>query len=376
MTKPPLPRRDLWLLPLVSVMTLVSMCVTAELGARIFYAEQPENSCKVPDRLVGGRYVPDCTATEKAAEGPWVTEHYNAYGFRASQSWTPFPPKTTRIALIGTSFADGLFVPYEETAGATLAASLQSACHQPVEVLIAGSYGFTGHALERRLKDTLALKPQVALFMFSARDLLQITQQGDEGEDIAKQPAQPSRAGLLPLVRGMVSSSRLMTVVQHFLFRNRSWYIPMYLRNGDTSDFLRAGLTPSWKQRVASFAAEVDRLDELSKSAGATLALLYVPLEPQAVLASQTNTPRDEIDPFALGAAIGDMAAKRGVEYHDGTSDFAVLADPQDAYYTADGHLAGKGQSIVGADVAQQFQHDLPMFARCKPTPVAANSVP
>jgi hypothetical protein len=68
-----LPRRDLWLLPLISLMTVIMTLAAAEPCTRLLWPEQPTDSCALPDPDLGYRMRPNCTSVMKAAEGPLYT---------------------------------------------------------------------------------------------------------------------------------------------------------------------------------------------------------------------------------------------------------------------------------------------------------------
>ena len=86
-----LPRRDIVLLPLISMLTLLCMLAGAEVITRIVWPEQIVNSCQVPDPSLGFRYRPNCSSTMKSAEGPWYTNDYNECGYRSAASCGPVP---------------------------------------------------------------------------------------------------------------------------------------------------------------------------------------------------------------------------------------------------------------------------------------------
>jgi len=365
-----LPRRDRWLLPLISALTVIGMLAVAEVASRVFYPEQLADSCKVPDPEVGVHYKPNCTATLKAAEGPWVTSHYNALGNRAEMSWAPYPPGTKRVAVVGTSVAQGYLLAYEQTTGATLARDLTQACHAPVEAPNIGVNGFLANRLVRRVQDALELKPQAILLMFVSHDLLSLTANAPANAAELDAPVKQEYSPLRRLVSA-VRSSRAVTVAQHFIVRNPALYIPLYLKNGDTSDFLRLPFTQLWRERLEAFSVLLGRLSEITRAAGVPLAMVYVPQEAQSMLAQQSSFLPD-IDPFALGAAVGKLADKYDIVYHDATADFSVLSNPQDAYYAVDGHISGAGQVIIGDNLARLFIKDIPAFAKCTPPTLAA----
>ena len=110
----PLPRRDLLILPLISICTIVLCLIAAESLASYFFASQELNPCMVADPVHGAKFKPNCTVRMKAAEGPWVTSSYNDCGYRTKESCGPKSPGTTRIALLGSSASEGFYNSYDQ----------------------------------------------------------------------------------------------------------------------------------------------------------------------------------------------------------------------------------------------------------------------
>src|ERR1700728_1613113 len=68
-----LPRRDLVILPLLSILTIALLLVGSEVAARRFFPESlGGDPCRVADATIGFKYRPNCTSRVKSAEGPWV----------------------------------------------------------------------------------------------------------------------------------------------------------------------------------------------------------------------------------------------------------------------------------------------------------------
>ncbi len=386
--RPALPRRDLWLLPLTSLLTVVGLLIAAEGVSRVFYTEQLGDSCKVADPTQGSRVLPDCTSALKAAEGPWTTNHYNALGYRTDPAWSPYPANAPRIGLIGTSAAQGYLIKYEETAGATLAADLSAACHEPVEVPNLGAIGFAEGSLTARLVEALAMHPKLVVFMVVPHDLqsMDVTAvpapgaapaaglgaaSAEPGEPGAAGGAADSHEGVLHLASRLVKNARIVEVMQHFLFRNPDLYLPLYLRFGDQADFLRVPLSHAWQARLMAFDGMLGRFEALGRAAGVPIALVYAPQEAQSGLLSRRTLPAG-VDPLAFGVDLGQLAARHGMLYHDVTQDFRAVPDTQDLYYPVDGHISGAGQIIMGRAIAREILADLPAFSGCKTRTTAA----
>lgn len=167
-----LPRRDLWLLPLISVVTLVTLLAGAEMLARVGWPDEVFNSCqKIDDSPLGFHYRPNCSSTMKAAEGPWYTNDYNECGYRTAASCGPLAPGHRRIALIGASLSEGYLVEYPNTIGARLAADLTAMCGRPVEVQNLAATGYNGRRLLARMDDALALRPNAVLLTQAVFDV-------------------------------------------------------------------------------------------------------------------------------------------------------------------------------------------------------------
>jgi hypothetical protein len=360
-----LPRRDLWLLPLICLLTAILLFTVGEAASRLLYAEQQDDACALPDPALGTIYRHDCTATVKTAEGPWVVNRYNDCGYRSDRSCGPVPAGTRRIALIGASLAQGWLIPEAQTTGATLAAALARACGAPVDMQNLGSIEHTGYRLVPLLQQALALKPQAVVLMIAPHDIEDITPPPTPGAPpAADKPPPPSQLGFLRRLFVLTQSSRLVTVAQHFLFRNPDIYLPLYLRYQDQADFLRVPLKPAWQDRVRLFDALLGRLAAISGAADVPLVLVYAPQQAQAGLLARRSVPQG-VDPLAFDAEIGRLAARHGVIFHDATLDFRALPDPMSVYYAVDGHIAGAGQTLIGAALARQFLSAVPGFTTC-----------
>ncbi len=366
-----MPRRDLWLLPLIGIATLVILLVVGEFASRFAYAEQEVDACALSDPLLGSRYRHDCTSTGKTAEGPWVVYHYNDCGYRSAGSCAPVPAGTRRIAIIGASLAQGWLIPQAQTAAVILANDLQAACGAPVDVQNLGSIDHTGYRLVPLLQQALALKPQAVVLMIAPHDIENITPPTSVSGVPA--PAEPpaSETGVLRRLFVLLKSSRLVVVAQHFLFRNPDIYIPLYLRYGDQADFLRVPLKQAWQARLGVFDDLLGQLAALSHAADVPLVLVYAPQQAQAGLLVRHPLPPG-VDPLAFGADIGRLADRHGVIFHDATLDFQRLPDPMSLYYPVDGHISGVGQPVIGAALARQFLTAVPAFATCTAHPITA----
>jgi hypothetical protein len=348
-----LPRRDLWLLPLIALSTILALFAVAEAGARIGWPEQKFNSCEIPDRALGYRFKPNCTSVMKAAEGPWFTNSYNGCGYRSAQPCTPTPAGTRRIALIGSSTAEGYLVPYPDTIGARLAQDLSVRCSTPVEVQNLGGLGyFASDKLMRRFEEALTLRPSTVLLAVTPYDLQTGIEEDDPDQKARSATSSPwgSRDRLFYALR----ESRTFAVAQHFHFQDMRTYLPLYLRYGDKADFLRPPFTPAWQERLRRFEAVVGKMSAYARKSGTSFVIAFVPQEAEIALMARHPMPPG-IDPGALPHAIAAIAARQGVNFIDTSDALRTRPRPEQLYYQVDGHLSGAGQPLAAALIADKF---------------------
>ncbi len=362
-----LPRRDLWLLPLISVVTLVTLLAGAEMLARVGWPDEVFNSCqKIDDSPLGFHYRPNCSSTMKAAEGPWYTNDYNECGYRTAASCGPLAPGHRRIALIGASLSEGYLVEYPNTIGARLAADLTAMCGRPVEVQNLAATGYNGRRLLARMDDALALRPNAVLLTQAVFDVemqlddatLPITgaETTPQSAPKAEAPYQPSL--MLRISSWLKSDSRLSTVVRHFLFRNDSVYLPLYLRYGDKADFLRPPFTPAWRERLRRIDLLVEALADRAHKAGVPFMIAFVPQQAELALMDGRPLPPG-VDPHALPNAFAAIAARHGVTFVD-TSPGMLTKAARTAllYYPVDGHPSGIGQPFIARYIAERYAEE------------------
>jgi hypothetical protein len=115
-------------MPLIFVMTILVLLVAGEVSARMIYKQDDAvEPCEyqVP---TGSRYRPMCSSRTKVWEGPWITQHFNACGYRSAEPCALRPPGSLRVVVVGSSTARGALVDYEESFAARASAVLSSKC--------------------------------------------------------------------------------------------------------------------------------------------------------------------------------------------------------------------------------------------------------
>ncbi len=128
-----LPRRDFVLLPLIFVMTIVALLVGGETAARLIYVQADDVDLCLYNTTSGPRHRPFCSSRDKVWDGPWVTQLYNACGYRTAEPCAPRPPGALRVVVLGSSIAQGSKVDYAESFAARSSAALSNQCGASVD---------------------------------------------------------------------------------------------------------------------------------------------------------------------------------------------------------------------------------------------------
>lgn len=353
-----LPERDLWLLPLIALATLIVMGCGAEVTARVVWPEREATPCL--HRVANGdvRATPFCVSHVKTAEGPWVTNTYNECGLRATGPCRGFDQRNTRIVVLGSSTSWGYLVPFEQVWSTRLAHDLSRECSgRPVDVQsFPGFADINGNA--RRIDAALALQPDIVIMVISPLDMESINARGFVPPTVAV--AAPKVAddpeNLIAWLRDAVSDSRAAKVAQHFLYRNPNAYVPAFLTNGDKADFLRAPMSSAWRHRVAAVGDALQYYQQRFQAHNVPMMLLYAPQQAQAQLVSEDDMHVANVDPTALPRELGATASAHGVLFADATDQFEAINNAEDMYYNADGHLNGDGHRLL-AEAAETTLH-------------------
>lgn len=345
-----LPRRDLWLLPLIALLTICVPVGGVEVAARFIWPQQLTNACRLTDPEVGVRYRPNCATTMKTSEGPWYVSAYNDCGYRSDASCGPLPAGHRRVALLGSSLTEGYLVPYRQSIAAAIEADLTKTCGKPVEVQNLGALAGFGDQLLLRMDEALRLHPSAVVLIVAPFDL-----QEDLVPSVGHTPPPPS---LPQRAFQALKDSRALEMAQHYLFRDPSIYLPLYLRYGDRADFLRPPFSEKWRERLDVLNKITAGLAARAHRAGVPFVLAFIPQEAEVAMMAPGRKAPPGVDPTALPDAIGTLTTDHGASFID--TSLALRRDPapEHFYYTVDGHLTGVGQPAVGSYIADRLTTD------------------
>jgi len=200
----------------------------------------------------------------------------------------------------------------------------------------------------------IALHPNLVVVVITPFDL-SVTQND------ALQQGLTHSDDLSATLKAILKQGRLFSVMQHYLYREPDGFVRLFLHYGDRAAFMRFPLSADWQARLTRFDANVHDMADWLKAVGIPLLIAYVPEQAQAyIVAKQMNVPA--IQSTTLDQANGAIAEANGSLYTDTTLAFKGIADPQDYFYRADGHLNGAGQTVVGEPVARTILKELPSF--------------
>jgi GDSL-like Lipase/Acylhydrolase family len=352
-----LPRRDYLLLPAIFVLTILLLLGGGEIAARIIYVQ--DDAAEPCEYLTptGFRYHSLCVSRTKVWEGPWITQQFNDCGYRAAESCAIRPADSLRVAVVGSSTARGALVNYPDSFAARASAAMSGRCGGLVDFQNLGTEPSDVDRIDLRISEALALHPSAIVMMIGAYDLLHL-------KDAPPVVAGENRPPLRPnpkAVANMLRRSRLFVLMQYYLYLDPAFQVRAFLLNGEPADYLRPPLSPTWQRDVDNFG---DLLGRITAQTGSVpVVLVFSPERAQAALAGQVPDPPG-IDPFAIGAALQQVAAGHGVHFFDATRAFGSAADFRSLYYLTDGHPNAGGHAVL-ANVVEHALLSQPAFARC-----------
>ncbi|MFF7710602.1 GDSL-type esterase/lipase family protein [Pseudomonas sp. NPDC007930] len=353
---PALPKRDLWLLPLLVVATLAALFAVGEGVARYFYPAEAIDACQVPDAIMGTRFKPGCTSTTKAPEGPWVTNQYNECGARSATSCAAKASGTLRIVAFGSSLTEGYLIPYEQAYPVRVGNALAGYCHRPVDVQDVASIGYNWKRQQLNFADAAKLQPDVLITSIVPFDLERDPQsyEPEAAAAASAAPAPPPPPLLNRLYVALKEQVKAAYVAQYFYFKDAKAFTDLYLHYGEKANFLRTPFSPFWLARLQAYDELLGQMAGQAHAAGVPLVLVYVPQRAQAAMISGTPSPAG-VDPWAFSQAIGAMAARHGIVYVNTSDSFSQLKNAADLYYPVDGHPSGDGHAVIAEAVVARL---------------------
>jgi hypothetical protein len=353
-------RSDWVVLPAVALLTAAACIAGFELAARLVMPEQLAETCQTP----AGSFRAGCVSRMKAAEGPWITVAFNACGSRSSHPCEALSAQE-RVVVIGSSISRGYGVHYQDMFAPRAEAMLGEACSTPVAFQNLSirwptepdSAAWSNGAIAAH--EAAALHPKTIMVFVTPWDLSQYH------EDSAAAPRSGWKAttvfqvlsSIARTVRLAREHSRFVLAMRHFLNRQDQVFVDGHLMKGDETDYLRSGWSAAWSARIAMVARFVEPIAAEARRAGANFAVVYIPLEPDVLLAEHKAVEADT-NPFALPDRLGAAASSHNWQFVDTLPTFAA-ADPHHLqFYRINGHPNAVGHAVIARAVARALAGD------------------
>jgi hypothetical protein len=388
-TKPPdaaqLRRHDFVVIPLLMIATLLSLALLGEVGSRQIFEESGAETCGMTGPVGVEVMRPNCISYRKAAEGPMTVNAYNDCGYRTPEPCRSRPADAIRVALMGSSTAQGLKVPYADTFAARLTKTLTQDCNRPVEFQNMGIPGATLLDMYRRTDEALAMHPDLVMLVVTPiemRETIDPVRFANRNSPAAVVPSKatvddpPGDPGasksLVSWISDLAYNSRLLVAAQHFLFQDRTTFVKLYMLHGDDAGYLRVPYNQAWQQRLGTFDTLLGEMAARAKARGVPMMLVLGTARIQTALLDPSVRPPN-VDPFALGRQLHAIADRRGVIFQDGLEGFATVSNPDDMYYAVDGHMDADGHAVLAHAILDRLLHSPGPFQGCSGTTHAGN---
>ena len=377
--EPNLRRRDWVLLPAVSLLTICFLAVSAELLARRLYpvARVDFQNCFATNDPTGDAAVkPNSVCWEQIPESTLKVEYrFNRRGDRAGAELSPKQPGTYRIVLIGSSLAQGLFVPREKTFAALLPEELSAETGRKIEVYNEATGGkfrggpFPTQDSAQHFNEVLTAQPDLILWVITptdvsnaeskekedapARGVLQEDPQSATGASKSRSfwsnvIASIAKGTFGERLKSRWEDTRTSFMMKHLLIASESQgeYIKSYLRNGDDANFLKTKPDAKWQMQLEHFDGELAEIMGLAKNAGVPLVAAFVPNRAQAAMIAKGDWPAG-YDPFKLRDEVRDSIVSDGGYFVDILPDYRGIPSPERDYFPVDGHPDADGQAVI-----------------------------
>ena len=354
-----LPKADLILLPLLCLLTIVLLFAGTELATRFFWPASEQGYCIAFNPLDGPHGKPNCTMTVKIAEAPAsVVHHFNSCGYRSAAPCGPKPSGVTRLAVLGSSIAEGYIIPYSDMLATRLTDALQNAWHRPVEFQNLGAEACLPIYSYRHLTEALRLQPDLVVLLLNPWDVEQevdphLLALRDDPHPINRAPLPVPQLNPVQQVQFWAHSSRSMLVAQHFMLQNRDTFLKLYLvAGGDHTAFVRYPFPPFWRHRFADLELLLGEMSDRLHRAGIPFLVIGIPERAQVLMLQKSHLPRG-VDPSAFTRELGRVAARHGILYLDGLDSLRRVPDPESLFYVVDGHPTPAAHRILGQAAAE-----------------------
>jgi lysophospholipase L1-like esterase len=312
-------------------------------------------STAVPDEKLGHRLRPHARTM---VSGPEFAVEYvhNSRGLRDEvEHALPKPEDTTRILVLGDSFAYGTGNEYGESWPVLFKRRLRAEGYQ-VEVVKAGVPGYDTRTealyLERIFADYL---PDIVLLTFLPNDLFTngpFEDAGDLGDD---QPPPLAVGGKGSELHGLILAKRLLM--------ESDWvYVRLYMQT-KRLEYFATPPSATLRRQIQVTKALLDRMQRFCEERGRDLVVLSIPQQFQVLVPEHAGALG--VDVGAIDRVFGEFANEQGFTWLPALpslrKDYQIGGE--DLFFRFDGHLNHRGNRVVAdylaAALVEQFAERL-----------------
>jgi hypothetical protein len=326
------------------------------------------------DPLLGWRHIPNVT-NEWSTPEYRVSVHYNAKGWRDSDHTYAKPPNTSRIVIVGDSFAEGLGVAAQDR----FSDIAQAIVGRPFEVV---NLGVAAYSTDQKLllleNDGWKYEPDIVVLEL---DFYDVWGDGLPSTHMVMGTQKPvfvlDGSGALKLTNVPVPSppartarprSRLYDLLRRTMARQEQVWRPSAGPPETLSDqytTYRKTESPQLKNAWLVTQALLHRMKQETEQHHARLLILYVPSRVELSEEEWHRWPFSSDDePGHVAAKIKAMCRAEGIDYIEPSERFKEAGRRKRLYYAADLHWNVEGHRLAGKILAEYIQNSSPRTAK------------
>jgi hypothetical protein len=384
-----LPRRDWLIIPLLIVLTIVVLVSALESVARHAFTESKTTTlaCLVLDDLHTPVHAkPNSVCSQKIFESGLTEFRFNECGYRTGLACSAPPANTFRIVLLGSSLAEGMWVPVEQTFATRLPEEISQITGRKVDLYNEAMQWGTPRSVDLRIGDVMKIKPDLAFWPITPWDIENVNlrlpyipgkQEEDNGDvtinnAIQHQPAPQGlwqkfiaayrKNGSISAVleakwRRIVqplSETRTVFLIKHELYKSQNQFLKHFVMDGESAGFLNKETPADWKQHLDDFDRYMEDVSGQLKAANIPLVVTLLPHRSQTDMVSMGEWPANQ-DPYRLGDQIRKIAEKHGAIYFDSLQDYRDISSPDRYFFPVDGHMNAGGHRVLSDILAKKL---------------------
>jgi hypothetical protein len=357
-------RRDFLLMPLIGLLTIAVICVSAELIARRYFYESATGlgTClddSDPSKGVRGR--PNTVCREKGMESDDVEYRLDSRGYRSASELGPKESDVFRIVLIGSSVAMGERVRLDDSPAVLLAPRLSALTGRKIEVYNQGmAWGFARNA-NLRFQDAIEAQPDLILWVVTPLDIArsEVTLARDGNTPPPAEGISYLKNAILQYIRRHGGDIVIGQVLRHYLyeFQSEDQFVRAALQGqspDDESGFLLVAQGPAWKKHWVDFQGHARDMITRARAAGIPMAVAFAPNRVQAAMISAGEWPAG-YDPYGVDSGLRRLIEADGGTFVELLPSYRAVPGAEHFYLPLDGHPTAAGYAFMAEAIARQL---------------------